>query len=248
MRCKRSYRSRCHPDPLLALSILGHSMASDSSAVVPTVVAGVEGEETCAGPPPYNEQTSMEGEGVYCYKCKVYRTNSRDKLHTHLRSRCLNAREKALLVNSYVHTQAKKEFRLKAQAKRRLREALVPPPLVSESETQLSPPTGPVTFPDEVPLVPTSTPDVLPAGLQQQTDSAPSTPGALPGESSHTESPWSTPGALPRVPVTEPSATDAIVMPPPATSGPVAVAAPPPFDVTVADDGTCWIQTQVCNM
>ena len=257
-------------------------MASDSSAVVPTVVAGVEGEETCAGPPPYNEQTSMEGEGVYCYKCKVYRTNSWYKLHTHLRSRCLNAREKALLVNSYVHTQAKKEFRLKAQAKRRLREALVPPPLVSESETQLSPPTGPVTLPDEVPLVPTSTPDVLPAGLQQQTDSAPSTPGALPGassltctppttpgavsgtlpstvgppstpgalpgESSHTESPWSTPGALPRVPVTEPSATDAIVMPPPATSGPVAVAAPPPSDVTVADDGTCWIQTQVCNM
>ena len=45
--------------------------------------------------------------------------------------------------------------------------------------------------------------------------------GALPGASSHTESQWSTPGALPRVPVTEPSATDAIVMPPPATSGPL---------------------------
>ena len=156
-------------------------------------------------------------------------TDSWDKLHTHLRCRCLNAREKALLVNSYVHTQSKKELRLKAQATRRLREALVPPPVVSESETLLSPPTGPVTLPDEVPRVPTSTPDVLPAGLQQQ---APSTPGALP-----------------RVPVTEePSATDAIVMPPQATSGPVAVAAPPPSDVTVADDGTCWIQTQVCNM
>ena len=91
----------------------------------------------------------MEGEGVYCYKCKVYRTDSWDKLHTHLRSRCLSAKEKALLVNSYVHTQAKKELRLKAHAKRRLREPLVPPLLVSESETQLSPSTGPVTLPDE---------------------------------------------------------------------------------------------------
>ena len=61
----------------------------------------------------------MEGEGAYCYKCKVYRSNSWDKLHTHLRSRCLNTREKALLVNSYVHVQAKREFRLKAQAKRK---------------------------------------------------------------------------------------------------------------------------------
>ena len=61
----------------------------------------------------------MEGEGAYCYKCKVYRSNSWDKLHTHLRSRCLNTREKALLVNSYVHVQAKREFRFKAQAKRK---------------------------------------------------------------------------------------------------------------------------------
>ena len=61
----------------------------------------------------------MEGEGAYCYKCKVYRSNSWDKLHTHLRCRCLNAKEKALLVNSYVHVQAKREFRLKAQAKRK---------------------------------------------------------------------------------------------------------------------------------
>ena len=79
-------------------------MASDSSAVVPTVVTGVEGEDPCARPPPYDEATSMEGEGVYCYKCNVYRTNSWDKLYTHLRLRCLNTREKALLVNSYVHT------------------------------------------------------------------------------------------------------------------------------------------------
>ena len=220
---------------------------------------------------------------MYCYKCNVYRTNSWYKLYTHLRLRCLDIQEKPLLVNSYLHVQAKKELRVKAQAKRRSREPLVSPPVVSESETQLSPPTGPVTLPDEVPRVPTFTPDVLPAGLQQQSDSAPSTPGALPGASSltctppttpgavsgtfpstdgppstpgalpgasaHTESPWSTPGALPRVPVTEePSARDAIVVPPPATSGPVAVTAPPPSDVIVAHDGTCWIQTQACYM
>ena len=243
---------------LLAFSILGHSMASDSSAVVPEV----EEEESCVGPPPYDQWTSMEGDGVSCYKCKVYRTNSWDKLHHHLRSRCLNTKEKALLFNSYVHVQAKKELRLKAQAKRVSRQPLASPPVVSESETQLSPPTGPVTLPDGVPQVPAGAPDVLPAaGLQQQSDSAestpgalpgassltctppttpgavsgifpstdgpPSTPGALPGASAQTESPWSTPGArpwstpgaLPRVPVTEePSARDAIVMPPPATT------------------------------
>ena len=99
-------------------------MASDSSAAVPTLVTKVEDKETCAGPPPYNEQTSMEGEGVYCYKCHNYRTDSWYKLHTHLRCRCLNAKEKSLLVNSYVHVQAKQELRLKARAQRRLREAL----------------------------------------------------------------------------------------------------------------------------
>ena len=99
-------------------------MASDSSAVMSTVVSKVEGKETCAGPPPYNEWTSMEGEGVYCYKCHNYRTDSWYKLHTHLRCRCLNAKEKSLLVNSYVHVQAKRELRLKARAQRRLREAL----------------------------------------------------------------------------------------------------------------------------
>ena len=99
-------------------------MASDSSASVSTAVAKVEGEETCAGPPPYSEETSMEGEGVCCYKCHNYHTDSWYNLHTHLRCRCLNAKEKALLVNSYVHTQAKRELRLKARAQRRLREAL----------------------------------------------------------------------------------------------------------------------------
>ena len=54
-----------------------------------------------------DEATSMEGEGVYCYKCNVHRTNSWDKLYTHLRLRCLNTREKALLVNSYVHSRRK---------------------------------------------------------------------------------------------------------------------------------------------
>ena len=212
-------------------------------------VPEVQGEEPSVGPPPYNERTVMEGEGVYCYKCNVYRTNSWYKLYTHLRLRCLDIQEKPLLINSYLHVQAKKELRVKAQAKRRSREPLVSPPVVSESETQLSPPTGPVTLPHEVPRVPTFTPDVLPAGLQQQSDSAPSTPGALPGASAHAESRWSTPGALPRVPVTEePSARDAIVVPPPATSGPVAVTAPPPSDVIVAHDGTCWIQTQACYM
>ena len=66
----------------------------------------------------------MEGEGVCCYKCHNYHTDSWYNLHTHLRCRCLNAKEKALLVNSYVHTQAKRELRLKARAQRRLREAL----------------------------------------------------------------------------------------------------------------------------
>ena len=113
-----------HPELLLAFSILGHSMASDSSAVVSTVVTKVEGKESCAGPPPYNEWTSMEGEGVYCYKCQNYRTDSWYKLHTHLRCRCLNAKEKSLLVNSHVHVQAKRELRLKARAQRRLRWAL----------------------------------------------------------------------------------------------------------------------------
>ena len=221
---------------------------------------------------------------MYCYKCHNYRTKSWSKLYTHLRLRCLDSHEKAVLVNSYLHVQANKELRGKAQAKRRPREPLASPPVVSESETQPTPPTGPYTLPDEVPRVPTSTPDVLSAAvLQQQSDSAestpgalpaassltctppttpgavsgifpstdgpPSTPGALPGASAQTESPWSTPGALPRVPVTEePSARDAIVMPPPATGGPVAVTAPPPSDVTVAQDGTCWTRTQACYM
>ena len=51
-------------------------MASDSSAAVPTEVPEVQGEQPSVGPPPYNEQTVMEGEGVYCYKCKVYRSDS----------------------------------------------------------------------------------------------------------------------------------------------------------------------------
>ena len=293
MRCKGRY-----PQPFSSRPVCSHSqfsvtacserVISDSSAVVPEV----EEEESCVGPPPYDQWTSMEGDGVSCYKCKVYRTNSWDKLHTHLRSRCLNTREKALLFNSYVHVQAKKELRLKAQVKRLSRQPLASPPAVSESETQPSPPTGPDTLPDEVPRVPTSTPDVLSAAVLQQesdstpstpgalpaassltctppttpgavsgtfpsTDGPPSTPGALPGASAQTESPWSTPGAcpwstpgaLPRVPVTEePSARDAIVMPPPATGGPVAVTAPPPSDVCVAQDGTCWTQTQACYM
>ena len=110
-------------------------MASDSSAAVPTLVTKVEDKETCAGPPPYNEQTSMEGEGVYCYKCHNYRTDSWYKLHTHLRCRCLDAKEKSLLVNSYVHVQAKQELRLKARAQRRLREALdALTPVTDESE------------------------------------------------------------------------------------------------------------------
>ena len=46
---------------------------------------------------------------MYCYKCQNYRTNSWDKLYTHLRCRCLNTKEKSLLVNSYVHVQAKRE-------------------------------------------------------------------------------------------------------------------------------------------
>ena len=158
-------------------------MASDSSAAVPTEVPEVEGEEPSVGPPPYNEWTVMEGEGVYCYKCNVYRTNSWDNLYTHLRLRCLNTQEKALLFNSYLHRQAKKELRVKAQAKRRSREPLVSPPVVSESETQLSPPTGPVTLPDEVPRVPTFT--CTPSRLAA-TVTAPSTPGALPGASSLT--------------------------------------------------------------
>ena len=94
-------------------------MASDSSAAVPTEVPEVEGKETCAGPKPYNELTVMEGDGVYCYKCNVYRTNSWDNLYTHLRLRCLNTQEKLLLFNSYLHRQAKKELRVNAQAKRR---------------------------------------------------------------------------------------------------------------------------------
>ena len=107
MRCKRSY-----PQPFLSRTVAhilnsGSQHGSDSSAVVPTVVTGVEGEEPCARPPPYDEATSMEGEGVYCYKCNVYRTNSWDKLYTHLRLKCLNTREKALLVNSYVHSRRK---------------------------------------------------------------------------------------------------------------------------------------------
>ena len=258
-------------------------MSSDSSAAVPTEVPEVQGEGGSAGPP-YNERTVMGEQGLICYKCNVYRTDSWVNLYTHLRLRCLDTEEKALLFNTYLHRQVKKELRMKAQAKRVSREPLASPPVVSESETQPSPPTGPYTLPDEVPRVPTSTPDVLSAAvLQQQSDSAPSTPGALPGASSltctppttpgavsatlqstdgppstpgalpgasaQTESPWSTPGALPRVPVTEePSARDAIVMPPPATSGPVAVTAPPPSDVSVAQDGTCWTQTQACYM
>ena len=221
---------------------------------------------------------------MYCYKCHNYRTNSWSKLYTHLRLRCLDTHEKAVLANSYLHVQSNKELRQRAQAKRVSREPLATPPVVSESETQPTPPTGPDTLPDGVPQVPTSTPDVLPAAvLQQQSDSAestrgalpaassltcttpttpgavsgifpstdgpPSTPGALPGASAQTESPWSTPGALPRVLVTEePSARDAIVMPPPATGGPVAVTAPPPSDVTVSQDGTCWTRTQACYM
>ena len=94
-------------------------MASDSSAAVPTEVPEVEGEEPSVGPPPYNELTVMEGEGVYCYKCNVYRTNSWDNLYTHLRLRCLKTQEKPLLFNSYLHRQAKKELRVNAQAKRR---------------------------------------------------------------------------------------------------------------------------------
>ena len=259
-------------------------MSSDSSAAVPTEVPEVQGEKPSVGPPPYNELTVMEGDGVYCYKCHKYRTNSWSALYTHLRLRCLEAHEKEEIVNSYLHKQNNKELRDKAQARRGRRESLASPPVVSESETQPTPPTGPDTLPDEVPRVPTSTPDVLSAAvLQQQSDSAESTPGALPagssltctppttpgtvsgifpstdgslstpgalpGASAQTESPWSTPGALPRVPVTEePSARDAIVMPPPATGGPVAVTAPPPSDVTVAQDGTCWTRTQACYM
>ena len=65
------------------------------------------------------------GQGcVLLQKCHNYRTDSWYKLHTHLRCRCLNAKEKSLLVNSYVHVQAKRELRLKARAQRRLREAL----------------------------------------------------------------------------------------------------------------------------
>ena len=225
-------------------------MSSDSSAAVPTEVPEVQGEKPSVGPPPYNEFTVMEGDGVYCYKCHNYRTNSWSKLYTHLRLRCLDTHEKAVLANSYLHVQSNKELRQRAQAKRASREPLAIPPVVSESETQPTPPTGPDTLPDGVPQVPTSTPDVLPAAvLQQQSDSAESTPGALPAASAQTESPWSTPGALPRVLVTEePSARDAIVMPPPATGGPVAVTAPPPSDVTVSQDGTCWTRTQACYM
>ena len=162
-------------------------MSSDSSAAVPTEVPEVQGEKPSVGPPPYNEFTVMEGEGVYCYKCHNYRTKSWSKLYTHLRLRCLDSHEKAVLVNSYLHVQANKELRGKAQAKRRPREPLASPPVVSESETQPTPPTGPYTLPDEVPRVPTSTPDVLSAAvLQQQSDSAESTPGALPAASSPT--------------------------------------------------------------
>ena len=273
-----------HPELLLAFSIQSHSMASDSSAAVPTEVPEVQSEGRGLGPPPYDERTSMEGEGVYCYVCNVYRTNSWDNLYTHLRLRCLTPEEKPLLHNTYLHRQANRELRVKAHTRRVSQQSLASPPVVSESETQPSPPTGPVTLPGEVPRVPTYTPDVLPAaGLQQQPDSTPSTPGALPGASSltctppttpgavsgtvpstdgppstpgawpgasaHTGSPWSTPGALPRVPVTEePSARDAIVVPPPATSGPVALTAPPPSNVIVAEDGTYWKQTQACYM
>ena len=75
-------------------------MASDSSAVVPTVVTKVEGEETCAGPPPYSEETSMEGKGVYCNKCHNHHTDSWYKVHT-----CLNAKEEgaARELRTYTH-------------------------------------------------------------------------------------------------------------------------------------------------
>ena len=138
MRCKRSYPQPFSSRPVARILDSRHGMASDSSAVVSTVVTKVEGEETCAGPPPYSEETSMEGKGVYCYKCHNYRTDSWYKLHTHLRCRCLNAKEKALLVNSYVHAQAKRELRLKARAQRRLREALD----ALTSATAVSPRTG----------------------------------------------------------------------------------------------------------
>ena len=85
-------RSRFHPDAQFSLS---HSMASDSTAVVSTVVTKVEGKETCAGPPPYNEWTSMEGKGVYCYKCHNYRTDSWYKLHTHLRCASIPRRSRS---------------------------------------------------------------------------------------------------------------------------------------------------------
>ena len=106
-------------------------MSSDSSAAVPTEVPEVQGEQPSVGPAPYNERTVMEGAGVYCYKCNVYCTNSWSKLYTHLRCRCLDSHEKAVLLNSYLHVQAKKELRQRAQAKRVSREPLASPPVVS---------------------------------------------------------------------------------------------------------------------